>query len=152
MRRPASVIAIVALLASLGAGCIARTLPIPPPGASIFSDSCDIATCGDEGVIVRIDGLARPGAIVVAENTSRHLPDQRRFSASAFATEDITDAGAGDGGNPGMGRYEVYFGPQRDPMGVITACHHLDTIVVYQLVRNADNNWEPSSSVMITVP
>jgi hypothetical protein len=97
--------------------------------------------------VVLVTGTARPEAIVIAENVSRHFSDGRRYSAQAYATQPAA-AGTGGAGWP----YQVYLGPVPDTAGGVVVSQPGDTISIYQLVRNAENNFEMSDSTQIAVP
>jgi hypothetical protein len=144
---------LAALIAVLATSCIGRTLPLPPPGvtAQAFTD-CDMTTCPMGGLVVDLSGTSEPGALVVAENLSRGFVGGARFSASAWATD---PGGGGDGGADAgalQGMWRIRLAPLPDPMGPVVATQHGDRLDVRQFVRNSDGNYEPSTSVIVTVP
>lgn len=137
--------------ASLSAGCIARPFPIPPPMAQVqaLTDCDGSAECPPGGVIVDIEGIATPGALVLVENLTRPLANGVVYSASAFATRVAdSDAGSSDGGVPNVsGRFFVRLGPARSAPGApVTVSQRGDMIAVRQFVEGEGGRFEASNS------
>lgn len=151
----------LALIASLAfastmASCLARPFPIPPPMAQVqaLTDCDGSAECPAGGVIVDIEGLANPGALVLVENLTRPLANGVAYSTSTFATRaPDSDAGSGDGGVPNVsGRFFVRLGPARPaPGGVVTISQRGDTIAVRQFVEGEGGRFEASNSTTFSV-
>jgi hypothetical protein len=148
MGRKLRCLILLGALVAGGSGCLGRTLPIPPPGAQVFSENCDTVTCPQGGVIVTLRGTARAGALVVVENLNRQTPEGGRFTAAAYASgEPTTDAGMG----VAAGRFEIQLLPLRVPMAPPVVSQRGDRLVVYQLVRTEGGTYEQSESVQLTV-
>lgn len=139
-------VALGVLLAS-SSGCIARTLPIPPPGVTgVYSDICDPTLCPEGGVIVTVRGIARAGALVIVENIDRRTPDGQRYTAAGYAVPE-SPVPTTDGGVP-SGRFEIQLAPVRIGTNPPVVSRRGDHIVLYQFVRNEQGLWEQSETTM----
>jgi hypothetical protein len=130
LRRLAKVVALGGL--AVGAGCLAPTLPIPPPGGTATVVACMPPASPPDGLVVTVRGHARPGAFVVVENLSRQRADGMRYVASSTATtmDDVTAGRA-----PEVGLYEVVLEPRADGAGGVLASRMGDRVSVFQYVE-----------------
>lgn len=151
--RPRPSVLVVGALA-LG-GCLWRPSPIPPPMAQVqaLTDCDGTSECPAGGVLVDVDGVAQPGALVIVENVSRSLSSGISYSASTFAARAASDAGGADGGvSGGPGRFFVRLGPARGaPGGPVTVSQRGDVISVRQLVEGEGGRFDSSNAVTFTV-
>ncbi len=145
-----------AALAVVAGGCMWRGLPIPPPTADrVQADTCAPPLCPNGGVVVTIVGQATPGSLIVAENTTRHHFDGRRYNASAWAAEMtvVTDGGADASADGGMStpsaQYIVVLRAENDPDGTVTISQVGDEISIVQFVRNDEGLWQQSPAVRV---
>jgi hypothetical protein len=111
--------------------------------------------CGD-GVIFTVEGLANPGAVIVATNSTRALADGNGYSVSTIVlnTPVAGDGGVRDGGAPRAGTWRLRFDPvQTPPMGSpATVCHVGDRIVIRQIAPDPPDQWQQSPAVEVIVP
>lgn len=64
---------VVAVACCATAGCLQRTLPLPPPSVTAqFFTACAPTECPQGGVIVTLEGTALPNATVLLEDTAPH--------------------------------------------------------------------------------
>lgn len=134
MRRPL-LLAGLLVLGSAATGCLSRTLPILPPGATVYSETCEPDTCPGGGRIITIRGIAASGAFVVAENLSRSRPDGMHFVASTTAT---TQADVSAGRATVVGSYEICLCPRPDGAGGVLISQPGDRLIVYQYVETSE--------------
>lgn len=125
-------LAVVAL-----SGCLTRSLPLPPPSATIQSvTSCPVLDCPMGGVIVTIGGNdAHPGATVIAYDDS--IPP--------------TSTGEQLGGNArasDAGRWAITITPRQLSPGVVSAVQRGHVIRVFQATADG----EASQSIYVEVP
>ncbi len=133
--------AVVLVLAVMSlAGCLGRSLPIPPPTAAVQAvTDCPREQCPNGGVIVTVSGSAFPNATVIVEDTNPALAGERGelLAAVARARED--------------GEWSVTLFPLRDPVTmVVRAVRRGDVLSVWQITAGPDS--EPSQLRSIQVP
>lgn len=128
---------LLALLSAALGGCLTRSLPLPPPSATVQSVmACPPLDCPMGGVIVTVGGSnAQPGATVIAYDDS--IPP--------------TDAGEQLGGNAratASGVWQITIVPRRFSTGTVAAVQRGHVIRVFQATAEG----EASQSVYIEVP
>jgi hypothetical protein len=132
--RRATLLALVTV--ALG-GCLTRSLPLPPPSATIQSvTSCPVLDCPSGGVIVTIGGDdAHPGATVIAYDDSIPAPESgERLGGNAIAQP--------------TGHWSITIYPRQLSPGVVAAVQRGHVIRVFQ----ATTDGEASQSVYREVP
>lgn len=117
-------------------GCLTRSLPVPPPSATVQAlTACAPEDCPNGGVTVTVAGTAQPGAMVLVEDTNRATvgPRGEALVAGARALED--------------GAFRVVLAPVRDG-ATVRAPQRGDTLNVYQITASG----EASQSLFLQVP
>lgn len=117
-------------------GCLTRSLPVPPPSATVQAlTACAPEDCPNGGVTVTVAGLAQPGAMVLVEDTNPATvgPRGEALVAGARALED--------------GAFRVVLTPVRDGT-TVRAPQRGDTLNVYQITASG----EASQSLFLQVP
>lgn len=113
-------------IAALG-GCLGRSLPLPPPSATIQSvTNCPVIDCPMGGVIVTIGGSdAKAGATVVAIDVSIPPTDTgMQLGYTAFASP------AGD--------WQITFVPRQLSPGNVAAVQRGHVIRVFQVTPEGE--------------
>jgi hypothetical protein len=155
LKQRLTLVATFALLAA-ASSCISRPIPIPPPMAQVqaLTDCDGSAECPAGGVIVDVEGLANPGALVLVENLTRPLANGVLYSASAFANRSPdSDASSSDGGVPNVaGRFFIRLGPMRSaPGSTVVASQRGDMLSVRQFVEVEGGRFEASNGATFTI-
>lgn len=118
------------------AGCLTRSLPVPPPSAVVQAiTACEASVCPSGGVTVTLGGTAIAGALVIVEDTSL---------ASVGPRGEALVAGARVQGD---GTWRAVLAPVRDGAGV-RAVQRGDVLNVYQVTPDG----EASQSTFVQVP
>lgn len=118
------------------AGCITRSLPVPPPMATVQGiTACEPAVCPAGGVTVTVGGTAFAGALVIVEDAN---PASVGVAGEALvgAARALAD-----------GTWRAVLAPQRDAAGV-RAPQRGDVLNVYQITAAG----ETSQSTFVTIP
>lgn len=117
-------------------GCLTRSLPVPPPSATVQAiTACDEATCPNGGVTVTLSGTAIAGAMVLVEDTN---------VATLGASGEALVGGARAQAD---GAWRVVLAPVRDGARV-RAAQRGDVLNVYQITPDG----EASQSRFVQVP
>ncbi len=126
----------VALALGVGAGCLTRSLPIPPPSAAVQSvTECPALDCPMGGVIVTVGGNdARAGSTVIVQVGDPFGPTNEYLGGSARAS----DAGV----------WQVTATPRQVSPGRVAAPQRGDTIRVFLVTEDG----EASQSFYTQVP
>jgi hypothetical protein len=121
------------------AGCLQRSLPLPPPSVTAQSVvACPPAECPGGGVIVTLEGSAQPRAEVLLQDTAAHATAPT--GESLFVGTTATETGA----------WRLVLGPVRvrGPMTVL-APRTGDALNLFQIL--APPAYEVSSSRILVV-
>lgn len=119
-----------------GAGCLTRSLPVPPPSAAVQAVTvCEPSECPNGGVVVTLAGMAVPSAMVLVEDTNPATVGARG-EALVGGARALAD-----------GSWRVILAPQRDG-ATVRAVQRGDVLNVYQITPAG----ESSQSLFLQVP
>jgi hypothetical protein len=124
------------MLVVMGAGCLGRSFPIPPPQNVVQSvTECPPAQCPEGGVILRLSGVALENALVFAQDVSGPVDPTGQIlpAGSARATA--------------AGQWQITLGPQRDATGAVRAVQRGHLVDVFQV----NDRGEASNTVTVLV-